>query len=219
MTRVCEAVNVQPPKSNEFNGAADQPAVPQNEPADPEPRRPRVTSLQIELVEDAGNWSTFGDIATVIALVQDAADAVAGAAPVASRLPGKGRIAEAVVALSSDAEISILNGQYRGKPKPTNVLSFPAAAAAFPGGDTTDPVSIGDIVLASETVLSEAVEMGISPADHLRHLVVHGLLHLLGYDHIEAAEADEMEALESQILATMGIADPYAGSELVDAPT
>ena len=61
--------------------------------------------------------------------------------------------------------------------------------------------------------------MGISPADHLRHLVVHGLLHLLGYDHIEAAEADEMEALESQILATMGIADPYAGSELVDAPT
>ncbi len=89
---------------------------------------------------------------------------------------------------------------------------------SVPDDDIAAPVLLGDIVLAAETILTEAHDMGISQADHLRHLIVHGLLHLLGFDHIEAEEAEEMEALEIEILATMGIADPYAGSDPADAP-
>jgi len=173
----------------------------------------------IDLVEVAGDWSAFGNAATLGSLVKNTADAVAGAAPLAARLPSAGRSAEAVVALSSDTEVANLNGQYRGKKKPTNVLSFPASAGTVLGVGATGPVPLGDIVLAAETILAEAADMGINPVDHLRHLIVHGLLHLLGYDHIEAAEADEMEALETHILATMGVADPYAGSEPAEVPS
>ncbi len=194
----------------------EQTAVPQGDPADCEPRRTSTPVILIDLVEDAGDWTAFGDTEGLKLLVHNAADAVAGARAIAVRLPASGRTVEAVVALSSDAEVAILNGLYRGKKKPTNVLSFPAPATALAPSGNSGPMPLGDIVLAAETVLAEAADMGIAPADHLRHLIVHGLLHLLGYDHIEAAQADEMEALETRILATMGIADPYASSDPAD---
>lgn len=99
----------------------------------------------------------------------------------------------------------MLNRDYRGLDKPTNVLSF---SQIEPFG----PVSgiLGDITLARETLEREAAELGKSFSDHFTHLVVHGFLHILGYDHIEEADALVMEALETQILASLGIADPYA---------
>lgn len=197
----------------------DQAAAPNADPAEPEPRRTSEPAILVDLVEDAGDWTAFGDSGMLEALVRGAAEAVAHAAPLTERLPPAGVQAEVVVALSSDAEVTALNAQFRGKKKPTNVLSFPAAVPAGRGLGNAGPMPLGDIVLAAETVLVEAADMGISPADHLRHLIVHGLLHLLGYDHIEAAQADEMEALETQILASLGVADPYAGSEPVTAPS
>ncbi|MBM3619766.1 MAG: rRNA maturation RNase YbeY [Alphaproteobacteria bacterium] len=113
------------------------------------------------------------------------------------RLPDRVSI---VVALDSDAAVRRLNRTYRGKDKPTNVLSFPGA----------EPF-LGDIVLARQTVLREARDQGKRPAAHLTHLVMHGTLHLLGYDHERSErQARRMERLETRLLATMGIADPYA---------
>jgi len=109
------------------------------------------------------------------------------------------------IVLTDDARIHDLNRRFREKDKATNVLSFPAAA--HPGQEVTE---LGDVVLGHETVLAEAREAGLPVADHLRHLVVHGCLHLFGYDHEDDADAEEMEALEVGILATLGVSDPYA---------
>ncbi|WP_203310353.1 rRNA maturation RNase YbeY [Sphingomonas beigongshangi] len=115
--------------------------------------------------------------------------------------------------LTADDEVHALNRQYRGKDKPTNVLSFPMVQA-----DLIDTVSqnsddgellLGDIVLAHGVCVAEAAERGISVTDHATHLMVHGVLHLLGYDHIEDDEAEGMEEIERQALAALGIADPY----------
>lgn len=116
-------------------------------------------------------------------------------------------VTEVSVVLTDDAEQRELNRQWRGFDKSTNVLSFPQI-------EPFAPVSglLGDITLARETVAKEAEEMGISFEDHFTHLVVHGFLHLLGYDHIEEEDAEEMEGLETEILASLGIADPYADS-------
>jgi probable rRNA maturation factor len=118
---------------------------------------------------------------------------------------------EVSLLLTDDAEQRVLNRQWRGKDKPTNVLSFPNMDddtwQAAPGR----PQLLGDVVLARETVTREAAEQGKPFAHHALHLVVHGTLHLLGYDHEGAAEAAEMEGLERAILARLGIADPYAG--------
>jgi probable rRNA maturation factor len=109
------------------------------------------------------------------------------------------------VVLTDDAAQRALNREWRGIDKPTNVLSFPQI-------EPFGPVSglLGDVTLARETLEREAGEMGIAFPDHLTHLVVHGVLHLLGYDHIEPADALVMEPLETQILGGLGIADPYA---------
>ena len=109
------------------------------------------------------------------------------------------------VILTDDAEQRRLNRDYRGKDAPTNVLSFPIGDAA-PGGG---PVMLGDVVLAFETVAREAGEQNKPLPDHLRHLVVHGVLHLLGFDHETEAEAEVMEAREREILARLGVPDPY----------
>jgi probable rRNA maturation factor len=93
--------------------------------------------------------------------------------------------------------------------KPTNVLSFPAPES--PVALSSKP--LGDIVIARETIDREAAERGIPLADHLRHLTVHGLLHLLGYDHDTEGDASKMESLETEILARLGIPDPYGKSE------
>jgi probable rRNA maturation factor len=114
-------------------------------------------------------------------------------------------VTELSVLLTDDAEQRDLNREWRDIDKSTNVLSFPQI-------EPFGPVSglLGDISLARETVVREADEMGISFADHFTHLVVHGFLHLLGHDHIEDDEAERMESLETRILASLGIADPYA---------
>jgi probable rRNA maturation factor len=113
---------------------------------------------------------------------------------------------------TSDAEVHVLNREWRQRDKPTNVLSFPMLereelAELGPDGP---PVMLGDIALAAETCAREAAEKGITLEAHAAHLIVHGLLHLAGHDHVDSdAEAEAMEALETRILAKLGIADPY----------
>jgi probable rRNA maturation factor len=110
-------------------------------------------------------------------------------------------VGEAAVLLGDDAFVRDLNARFRGKDLPTNVLSFPAGP---------NPLGhLGDVALAFGVCESEARAQGKPLADHLRHLVVHGLLHLLGYDHEDEAEGDVMEALERSILGGMGVPDPY----------
>ena len=118
-----------------------------------------------------------------------------------------------------DARIAVLNADFRGRQQPTNVLSWPSEerGAEFAGeapeppepGAADDPESLGDIAIAWETCAAEAEAQGKPMAGHVTHLVVHGVLHLLGYDHIEDEDAALMEELEVRILASLGVSDPY----------
>lgn len=170
------------------------------------PRRTTAAprTLAIEVAEEEVRWTCLGTYAPSH-LVSEVTAALAAAV----ELPG--HHTTATLMLSSDAEVRELNRQWRGFDKPTNVLSFPMMPPA--GATNRDALEIGDIIIAEETLVREALEMKLSPPDHFRHLVLHGLLHLLGYDHESDAEAEAMEALETQILASIGVADPYADSE------
>ena len=106
---------------------------------------------------------------------------------------------EATIVLTDDAEIQALNKTFRNLDKPTNVLSFPSG----------DEESLGDIVLAYETVVQEATQDALSPLHHTLHLIIHGFLHLLGYDDDSEEKAQEMESLEIRILRTLNVANPY----------
>ena len=129
-----------------------------------------------------------------------AADTVRGAVAAAARFaPATGEVS---ILLTDDAGVRELNRQWRGIDKPTNVLSFPAAA-------TSQHVLLGDIVIAYETLARESQEQGTPFLHHLAHLTVHGFLHLLGYDHETDSQAEAMEGLERDILASLAIADPY----------
>lgn len=118
-----------------------------------------------------------------------------------------------------DARIAALNAAFRAKGMPTNVLSWPSEdrAADAPGGTpeipepgtASDPTELGDVALAFETCMAEARDQQKSASDHVTHLVVHGLLHLLGYDHVRDDDAGVMETLEARVLAPMGVSDPY----------
>lgn len=143
----------------------------------------------IEIEVEADDWTAA--LPQVEAVVERAATAALG------RIEG-----DVVVLLTDDAAVRDLNGRFRDKDKPTNVLSFPAPESAAP--------HLGDIVLAYGVCADEAVAQKKTLADHLSHLVVHGVLHLLGRDHEDDAEAEEMEAEEREILAGIGVADPYA---------
>ena len=127
---------------------------------------------------------------------------------------GKKLFAEAEVSLlfCDDARIRELNRDWRGLDKPTNVLSFPAA----PPERLASAPLLGDIAIAYETVLRESKDEDKSLRDHTTHMIVHGLLHLLGYDHESEEEAEEMEDFERRALARLGISDPYAATELVN---
>lgn len=118
-------------------------------------------------------------------------------------------IVELSIVLADDATVQGLNRDWRGKDQPTNVLSFASLddkdAPLVPGA----PLLLGDVVLAFETCAAEARDQGKPLADHFGHLVVHGVLHLLGYDHLDDEEAAEMESLETTLLAALGIPDPY----------
>jgi probable rRNA maturation factor len=120
---------------------------------------------------------------------------------------------EISVRLTTDAEVQTLNAQYRHKDKPTNVLSFPMVQADLLDtvGQNSDDgeLLLGDIVLAHGVCSAEAAEKGISVEAHATHLIVHGTLHLLGYDHLEDHEAEAMEAIEIDALNSLGLADPY----------
>lgn len=113
---------------------------------------------------------------------------------------------------TSDAEVHTLNREWRARDKPTNVLSFPMLERGELESLAHDgpPVMLGDIALAYETCAGEAAEKGVALEHHAAHLIVHGLLHLVGHDHVTSdAQAEQMEALETAILAKLGIADPY----------
>ena len=136
---------------------------------------------------------------------EEAADWCSRAACAA--LSGAGRTDPAAVSvlLGSDAEIRELNRRFRGRDRPTNVLSFPAGDSLWPGG----PPQLGEIALAGGTVHREASVQHKTLHDHLSHLIVHGTLHLLGFDHRTEEEAARMEQLEARCLETLSIADPY----------
>lgn len=124
---------------------------------------------------------------------------------------------EISVRLTADAEVRTLNAHYRGKDKPTNVLSFPMVQADLLATVTQNSddgeVLLGDIVLAAGVCAAEAAEKGVGVEAHATHLVVHGAFHLIGYDHMTEADAEEMEQAERDALRSLGIADPYAVEE------
>ena len=125
-------------------------------------------------------------------------------------------LVEVSVKLADDDEVRALNASYRGKDKPTNVLSFPMIQPdlldSLNIGDDGEAL-LGDIVLAEAVCRNEAAGRRVPLVTHVTHLIVHGTLHLLGYDHIDDAEAEEMEAIERDALASLGIEDPYAIDE------
>jgi probable rRNA maturation factor len=149
----------------------------------------------IECSVEAGGWAALEDPQALAAMVIAEAIALSGAE--LSREP------EVSIVFCDDAFICGLNRKWLGNDKATNVLSFPA------GGDLRAAPILGDIVIAFETSEREAAEAGRTLRDHCAHLLAHGFLHLIGYDHVEDAGADEMEALERRILARLGISDPY----------
>ena len=124
--------------------------------------------------------------------------------------------AELAVMLTDDAGIRTLNNNWRGIDKPTNVLSFPALQPTGAGGPEDAPRMLGDIAIAYETTRKEADDEQKPFDHHLSHLAVHGFLHLIGYDHETEDDAEKMEALEAEILAQLGIPDPYADRERMD---
>jgi probable rRNA maturation factor len=127
------------------------------------------------------------------------------ASALAAAATAEGKAGSVSLMLGDDASIAALNQQFRGKNGPTNVLSFPPAP-----GEMSEPGFLGDIALAAETIVEEANFQGKRFENHAAHLVVHGFLHLIGYDHIEPADAEVMEARERAILVSIGIEDPYA---------
>ncbi len=148
------------------------------------------------------------------ALSEAAAAAAFRQAPFDEGASPKAAKAEVSIVLADDDFVRALNRDYRGRDEPTNVLSFPASPASGPDDERAPPPSgaprlLGDIVVAYETTVGEAAGQGKTLGDHLCHLIVHGMLHLLGHDHHTPAVADTMERLEIEILAGLDIANPY----------
>ena len=155
-------------------------------------------ALEVEVVRHESGW-TRAQITD--ALLRQAARAALRAAP-----PLPGGACRVTLVLTGDAEMRDLNRVWRGKDEATNVLSFPADAVKDRG-------FLGDLVLAYETARKEAHAQDIPLTDHVRHLVIHGMLHLLGFDHEEDEEAERMETIERIALASIGVADPYAEAD------
>lgn len=155
--------------------------------------------VEIDIQVEAGGWPPQDALERLVSAAVGAGLAEAGLSA--------SRPAELSILLTDDAHVQQLNAEWRGKDKPTNVLSFPA----FPGRhDKALPPMLGDIVLALETVAGEAALEGKPLDHHISHLVIHGFLHLLGHDHETDEEAEAMEGLERRALARLAIPDPYA---------
>jgi probable rRNA maturation factor len=146
-------------------------------------------NLEVDILANSGLWRGHEDLLS---------RALAAAAH------AEGKTGSVSLLLGDDASVAELNQQFRGKAGPTNVLSFPPA----PG--TSEPGFLGDIALAAETIVEQAQFQGKRFEHHAAHLVVHGFLHLLGYDHENPADAEAMEARERTIMVSIGIEDPYA---------
>jgi probable rRNA maturation factor len=162
-------------------------------------------TVDVDIMVSAEQWN---DVDTLDPLVR--ACIAAAIAETGLELPA---FCEVSVNFCDDSEIQALNARWRGKDAPTNVLSFPTP------GPLEARALLGDIVIAFETVAREARTQEKSLADHTRHMVVHGFLHLLGYDHESSQEAEEMEGLERRIAASLGMNDPYANAGDVDTLT
>lgn len=165
--------------------------------------------LRLELLIEDSAWSE------ILPLNEEGEPAAALGVRWAAALAGleglKAPCGAATLAFADDALLAELNERFRGREGPTNVLSFAERdGGAQPG---TEPGYLGDVVLARETVLREAAEQGKTALAHATHLAIHGLLHLLGEDHEDPAEAERMEALERRALARLGLPDPYAWGE------
>ena len=154
-------------------------------------------SVAIEISVEADAWRLFSGAEAQVRRAAEAALADAATSAV-----------ELGVVLADDERMRMLNRTWRGKDNATNVLSFPA-----PASGKGEPRMLGDVVLAYETVVREAAEQGIPARDHLMHLAVHGVLHLLGYEHENDRDAEAMERREREILARLGVPDPYARVE------
>lgn len=155
-------------------------------------------TVQVD-VQNASDDDTALEISLVESWIARAIDA-----------SGPGGDTEVSVRIVDAAEIHALNSDYRGKDKPTNVLSFPAGDVAGLPADM--PMPLGDVVICASVVREEAAAQGKAITDHWAHMLVHGTLHLLGFDHETETEAAQMEALETRILSEHGVADPYGAS-------
>lgn len=168
--------------------------------------------IVVELSRD----EVWGTVVEWESLAQSAANAAIAATPYGELLTTPATI-EISVRLTTDAEVQALNRDYRHKDKPTNVLSFPMIQPDLIDTVTQNSddgeVLLGDIVLAYETCATEAADKGLSLADHATHLIVHGTLHLLGYDHIDDRAAQAMEQIERDVLQGLGLHDPYHDQE------
>lgn len=152
--------------------------------------------LALEIVEQAGDWSAL--------------DAERLLAPVPAAICAEEAVSGLVtVVLADDETLRELNSRFRGKDKATNVLSFPASSVGVVGDDP----HLGDVIVSLQTLRREAAEQGKTLEHHFIHLVTHGILHVLGHDHVEEDEAERMEATEIAILSGLGLPDPYAEME------
>lgn len=159
-----------------------------------------MADVRIDVTVEGDGWrDLLSDPAALAARALDAAATVLG-----PELPGP---VEVSLVFTDDVRIGALNREHRGKDGPTNVLSFPLEAPDE--GDETTPAMIGDIVVAAETIAREAAEQHKTVESHTCHLLIHGMLHLVGYDHEQDDEAEEMERREVAALEQLGIADPY----------
>lgn len=172
-----------------------------------------LASIEVA-VPDAAWGACVADPETIVRRVTEAC--LRRALPEAAA----GRLLEVSIVLTDDEQVRLLNGRHRGRDKATNVLSFPAIdwEGVNAGGGALEsqpsnagiPLLLGDVVVARETLLTEAVAQGKAADHHLAHLIAHGVLHLMGYDHEDEPSAARMESLEASLLQTFDIPDPYA---------
>ncbi len=165
--------------------------------------RSRCTGLAVDILAQSQRWTEHPDVNEwIVKCLRAAADMTPNVA---------WQRTEVAVVLSDDEQVRVLNRTWRNRDAATNVLSFPAQQAGM-NADPSAPRTLGDIVLAYETLAREAMEQGVPFEGHLAHLLVHGLLHLVGFDHQAEHQASVMEEQERRILARLGLPDPYAAA-------
>jgi probable rRNA maturation factor len=172
--------------------------------------------ITIDILQDDAQWDNVPF--DLDAVTKQACNATYDHLRAQGRWPDMIETAELALTLTNDTAIQTLNHHYREKDKATNVLSFPAID--FDNDDPAflalqSPVPLGDIVVAYETLDREKDEQDKSLKDHYTHMIIHGLLHLMGYDHIEDDEAEEMESLEIEVLSALAIENPYTNEKTV----